>query len=242
MLTPLKHVVLAPLDVDLLRRRAPGVVENLVTYERSTLRPAPGGVFDEAIFGEGASLDPPRWDEVEVVVRSRATRFGRIVLCEDAAHPFLATPVSELPVLPPDLRPIANHNGEFLMSDVNVHYRQVLVHNGRLRKLRELHAPEELLAKTRADLAEATARLADNERQAEPLRDEDGRIITSLRGLLRPDVATAMTELDAAAGRGVDLDAPLPFRLHRTVATLFALGFALSRGDSSCGPVPARCP
>jgi hypothetical protein len=51
-----------------------------------------------------------------------------------------------------------------------------------------------------------------------------------------------MTELDAAAGRGVDLDGPLPFRLHHTVATLFALGLALSRGDSSCGLVPARCP
>jgi hypothetical protein len=48
---PLKHVMLAPLELEALRTRAPGVVQSLVTYQRETLvgergekpRPAPVG-------------------------------------------------------------------------------------------------------------------------------------------------------------------------------------------------------
>jgi DNA-directed RNA polymerase beta' subunit len=53
----LLHIALRPLDPAVLRELAPGVVHNLVTYDRRTNAPAPGGLFDEAIFGSGASLD-----------------------------------------------------------------------------------------------------------------------------------------------------------------------------------------
>jgi hypothetical protein len=78
---------------------------------------------------------------------------------------------------------------------------------------------------TQAALANAVASLLDNERCPTPKRDDAGRVLVSLRGSLRPDVASALLALDDAVGAGADPERPLPLRLHRTVATLFACGF-----------------
>ncbi len=55
----LRHILVSPLDRETLRDRARGVVKNAITYNRHTGAPEPDGLFDEAIFGEGASLAPP---------------------------------------------------------------------------------------------------------------------------------------------------------------------------------------
>jgi DNA-directed RNA polymerase beta' subunit len=226
----LRHVILRPLDVAMLRERAPGIVHDLVTYDRHTRAPAPGGLFDEAIFGQGASLDPPRIGEDEIVTRERAIRFGRCVLSESVPHPFPdGAPFAELPVLPPDLRPIVLRDREIVMSDLNIHYRDVLRYDGRVRKLREIGAALRIIESDRAELARAVACLLDNERSSEPKRDDAGRVLTSLRAFFRPDVSTALHALDQAVGAGADLAKPLPLRLHRTVATLFACGFVVQR-------------
>jgi DNA-directed RNA polymerase beta' subunit len=222
---PPAHVFFVPLDPATLRRRAPGVVRDLVTYNRETLLPARGGLFDEEIFGGGASLEPVGWSEDKTVRRERALRFGRIVLVEGVPHPWQRDlRLMELPVLPADLRPIVRLNGAIVMSDVNVHYREVLVHDGRLRRLQEIKAPSGVVAAERAALARSVACLFDNERQPEPARDDAGRVLVSLRGLLRPDAPTAVATLDEAVRNGADPDAPMPLRLHRIVATLLALG------------------
>jgi DNA-directed RNA polymerase beta' subunit len=123
----LEQVALAPLDVETLRQRAPGVVHSLITYNRHTMKPEPGGVFDEAIFGDGASLEVRRTRDDDPVTRERSTRFGRIVLAEPVPHPLApAESMLEVPVLPADLRPIVQHEGKVLIADQNEHYRFVL--------------------------------------------------------------------------------------------------------------------
>ena len=50
-------------------------------------------------------------------------------------------------LLPPDLRPlILLHNGNFATSDLNDHYRRVINRANRLRKLKELNAPEPIVS------------------------------------------------------------------------------------------------
>ena len=108
---------------------------------------------------------------------------------------------------------MARREGELVMSDVNIHYQQVLIRNGRLGRLRQIRAPAPLIAAERAALALAVAALVDNERQSEPRRDDSGRVLTSLLGMLRPDAETAISELYAGE---------LP---PRTLAVMFAMGF-----------------
>jgi DNA-directed RNA polymerase beta' subunit len=223
-----KHIVLAPLDLAAFRARAPGVVQNLVMYERTTLLPAAGGLFDEAIFGPGATLEARPANQDGPITRARSTRFGRIVLAEGVPHPLLpGEAIAELPVLPPDLRPMLLRDGAFSMSDVNEHYRQVLAWDARLRRLREVGAPPAVVSDASTALARAVAALVDNERLPTPSRDAAGRILVSLRGLLRPDADRAVAALDEAVGRGADPAGPLPLTLHRTVAALFAMGLVV---------------
>jgi DNA-directed RNA polymerase beta' subunit len=231
----LEHVTLVPLDLATVRVRAPGIVCRPLTYdyEGQTNRPAPGGLFDEEVFGEGASLELPTWTDEDTLVRERATRFGRIVLRAGVPHPWQSDVVlEELPVLPPDLRPIALRDGKFLISDVNLHYREVLTYDMRLRKLHDINAPPTILEATRAALAKKVVALFDNERQFESARDDGGRVLVSIRGLLRPDARTALATLDQAVGQGTDPSRPMPLRLHRTVAALFALGFVVRAAGS----------
>jgi len=133
----LEHVTLRPLDADALRKNAPGIVSDMGTYDNDTLKPARGGLFDEESFGAGETLDFVPLANDAVVLRERARRFARIVMPCRVAHPFVGT-TSELPVLPPDLRPIARRDGEILMSDVNCHYQDVLMNVQRLEQLSQL--------------------------------------------------------------------------------------------------------
>ena len=51
--------------------------------------------------------------------------------------------LTQLPVLPPDLRPLVSlDGGKFAVSDVNDLYRRVINRNNRLKRLTELDAPE----------------------------------------------------------------------------------------------------
>ncbi len=176
------HILLPLADADTIRRRAPAIVRNHRTYDRATLTPAAGGLFDEEIFG--------------------GSRFGRIVLAEPLFHGQC-----ELPVLPPELRPMAFRDGEWVMSGVNVPYQQVIIRNQRMLRIKEIGAPPALLAAEREALSQCVAALLE-----------------SLPRLFVPDREHAIAELDESVGAGLDLSQPLPARLHRTVATLFAMG------------------
>ena len=64
--------------------------------------------------------------------------------------------ITNLPVLPPDLRPLVNlDGGKFAVSDVNDLYRRVINRNSRLKRLLELDAPEIIIRNEKRMLQEA---------------------------------------------------------------------------------------
>jgi DNA-directed RNA polymerase subunit beta' len=68
-----------------------------------------------------------------------------------------------VPVIPPDLRPmVALDGGRHATSDVNDLYRRVINRNNRLKKLKELDAPEVILRNEKRILQEAIDALIDN--------------------------------------------------------------------------------
>lgn len=70
---------------------------------------------------------------------------------------------SEVPVIPPDLRPMVQlDGGRFAASDLNDLYRRVINRNNRLKKLYRLQAPEVICRNEKRMLQEAVDALIDN--------------------------------------------------------------------------------
>ena len=71
--------------------------------------------------------------------------------------------VTNLPVIPPDLRPMVQlDGGRFAASDLNDLYRRVINRNNRLKKLMRLKAPEVIKRNEKRMLQEAVDALIDN--------------------------------------------------------------------------------
>ena len=71
--------------------------------------------------------------------------------------------MTNLPVLPPDLRPmVALDGGRYATSDLNDLYRRVINRNNRLKKLLEIKAPEVIVKNEKRMLQEAVDALIDN--------------------------------------------------------------------------------
>jgi DNA-directed RNA polymerase subunit beta' len=69
-----------------------------------------------------------------------------------------------IPVIPPDLRPMVQlDGGRFASSDLNDLYRRVINRNNRLKRLKELNAPEVILRNEKRMLQEAVDALIDND-------------------------------------------------------------------------------
>ncbi|MCX7778781.1 MAG: DNA-directed RNA polymerase subunit beta' [Patescibacteria group bacterium] len=69
-----------------------------------------------------------------------------------------------LPVIPPELRPMVQLDGErFASADLNDLYRRIINRNNRLKKLIELRAPEVICRNEKRMLQEAVDALIDNE-------------------------------------------------------------------------------
>jgi DNA-directed RNA polymerase subunit beta' len=74
----------------------------------------------------------------------------------------------ELPVIPPDLRPMVQlDGGRFAASDLNDLYRRVINRNNRLKKLYDLEAPEVICRNEKRKLQEAVDALIDNNARRE---------------------------------------------------------------------------
>ena len=71
--------------------------------------------------------------------------------------------ITQLPVIPPDLRPMVQlDGGRFAASDLNDLYRRVINRNNRLRKLIEIKSPEVITRNEKRMLQEAVDALIDN--------------------------------------------------------------------------------
>src|SRR3989339_157126 len=71
--------------------------------------------------------------------------------------------MTAVPVIPPDLRPMVQlDGGRFASSDLNDLYRRVINRNNRLKRLKELNAPEVIQRNEKRMLQEAVDALIDN--------------------------------------------------------------------------------
>jgi len=90
-----------------------------------------------------------------------------------------------LPVLPPDLRPLVPlEGGRFATSDLNDLYRRVINRNNRLKKMKEISAPEVILRNEKRMLQEAVDTLFDNSKNGSKAM-EGKRPLKSLTDLLK---------------------------------------------------------
>ncbi len=93
---------------------------------------------------------------------------------------------TQLPVLPPDLRPlVALDGGKFAVSDVNDLYRRVVNRNNRLKRLTELDAPEIIIRNEKRMLQEAVDALFDNGKTANAVKGANKRALKSLSEIIK---------------------------------------------------------
>ncbi|MFY9457365.1 MAG: DNA-directed RNA polymerase subunit beta' [Candidatus Spechtbacterales bacterium] len=94
-----------------------------------------------------------------------------------------------LPVLPPELRPMVQlDGGRYATSDLNDLYRRVINRNNRLKRLREINAPEVICRNEKRMLQEAVDALIDNSaRKTQTVTATSGgkRLLKSLADMLK---------------------------------------------------------
>jgi DNA-directed RNA polymerase beta' subunit len=91
-----------------------------------------------------------------------------------------------IPVLPPDLRPLVPlDGGRFATSDLNDLYRRVINRNNRLRRLKDLNAPEIIIRNEKRMMQEAVDALFDNGRRGKTFTGPNKRPLRSLSDMLK---------------------------------------------------------
>ncbi len=94
--------------------------------------------------------------------------------------------LTELPVIPPDLRPMVQlDGGRFATSDMNDLYRRIINRNIRLRKLIDSKAPDIIVRNEKRMLQEAVDALIDNGRRGRPVTGPGNRPLKSLSDMLK---------------------------------------------------------
>ena len=95
--------------------------------------------------------------------------------------------LTEIPVIPPDLRPMVQlDGGRFATSDLNDLYRRIINRNNRLARLIDLGAPEIIVRNEKRMLQEAVDALIDNgRRNGRPVTGPGNRALKSLSDLLK---------------------------------------------------------
>ena len=94
--------------------------------------------------------------------------------------------LTELPVIPPDLRPMLQlDGGRFATSDLNDLYRRVITRNNRLKKLLEIGTPSIIVQNEKRMLQEAVDALIDNGRRGNPVKGSGNRPLKSLSHSLK---------------------------------------------------------
>ncbi len=154
---------------------AKGAVLDEVQYHSFSLKYGTlfeAGVGAEAIYQLLAALDLPALKafleaellEASSIERDRINKRLSLIrsMISSKVRPewmFLTT----LPVIPPALRPMVPlDGGRYATSDVNDLYRRVINRNNRLRKLKDINAPDVILRNEKRILQEAVDSLIDN--------------------------------------------------------------------------------
>jgi DNA-directed RNA polymerase subunit beta' len=94
--------------------------------------------------------------------------------------------LTHIPVIPPELRPLVPlEGGRFATSDLNDLYRRVIIRNNRLKRLKEIKAPEIILRNEKRMLQEAVDALLDNSRRVSAVKVDTNRPLKSLSDILK---------------------------------------------------------
>ena len=110
-------------------------------------------------------------DQLEVCIDSKREKLMRRLKLIKSLEANGVKPewmvLTEIPVIPPDLRPmVALDGGRFATSDLNDLYRRVINRNNRLKQLISLNAPEVICRNEKRMLQEAVDALIDNSSRA----------------------------------------------------------------------------
>ena len=91
-----------------------------------------------------------------------------------------------IPVIPPELRPLVPlDGGRFATSDLNDLYRRVINRNNRLKRLKELFAPDIIIRNEKRMLQESVDALFDNGRRSRVMTGANKRPLKSLADMLK---------------------------------------------------------
>ncbi|MEA2839570.1 MAG: DNA-directed polymerase subunit beta, partial [Methylobacteriaceae bacterium] len=94
--------------------------------------------------------------------------------------------LTEIPVIPPDLRPLVPlEGGRFATSDLNDLYRRVINRNNRLKNLLQLKTPDVIIRNEKRMLQEAVDALFDNGRHGRAVTGAGNRPLKSLSDMLK---------------------------------------------------------
>src|SRR6202049_3521415 len=94
--------------------------------------------------------------------------------------------LTELPVLPPDLRPLVPlEGGRFATSDLNDLYRRIINRNNRLKHIESLRAPEWMVHNEKRLLQEAVDALLENGARGKVVVGAGNRPLKSLSDILK---------------------------------------------------------
>jgi DNA-directed RNA polymerase beta' subunit len=118
----------------------------------------------------------------------------------------------EVPVLPPDLRPLRlDEHMRWAMTPINIWYQRIFARNARIKKLVEQGEPSAQLANDWAELVAALQGLAENDETPDPVLDPDGDPMPSLRTLAGHSTThygTLKDMFEQGASLGVDVPPP----------------------------------
>ncbi len=153
----------------------PGRVLDEVEYHKFSMKYSTifeAGIGAEAIFNILKDVDLNKLlKELEVEVeKAPATEVGRYNKRITTVHWMINAKIrpewmflTRIPVIPPAIRPMVPlDGGRYATSDVNDLYRRVINRNNRLKKLKEIHAPDVILRNEKRILQEAVDALIDN--------------------------------------------------------------------------------
>jgi DNA-directed RNA polymerase subunit beta' len=94
--------------------------------------------------------------------------------------------LTQLPVLPPELRPLVPlDGGRFATSDLNDLYRRVINRNNRLKRLLELNAPDIIVRNEKRMLQESVDARLDNGRRGRAITGTNKRPLKSLADMIK---------------------------------------------------------
>ena len=189
------YVVMDPMDTDLKK----GQLLSEEDYERATQEYGPHFKVD---MGGSAIRDLIKSIDTEFMIKKLRKLLQetnseaqikkirkRIKVMEDFQNSINKPEwmmLEALPVIPPDLRPLVPlDGGRFATSDLNDLYRRVINRNNRLKKLKELNAPEIIIRNEKRMLQEAVDALLDNGRGGKVFTGPNKRPLRSLSEVLK---------------------------------------------------------